>query len=259
VATSADFRAFAQRMLAEDDDMLVSRWRSTSRVTRRPEKRPMRWPVTWASRSPRTPGVGRHQRRRDPAGPRERLPQPGQHLRARGQPVRGFLPRIAATGGSVSVSTESEQSAGQGYRRLGAPGARHPGLPVHGHQRVWSGDLFPRCARRWGRPVPEHWRRRRAARPSRTPACAPSTSWPGRPARGEGARPGGQPRQLERQEGRRRADQERRSPVSFPLLNPTAHRLPGSAGRRAHRDRHGRVVKHEHRLIGIDLARSGRP
>ncbi len=45
--------------------------------------------------------------------------------------------RIAATGGSVSVATESEQSAGQGYPptwQLRAP--RHPGLAVDGHQRL---------------------------------------------------------------------------------------------------------------------------
>jgi 5-methylthioadenosine/S-adenosylhomocysteine deaminase len=51
--------------------------------------------------------------------------------------------RIAATGGSVSVSTESEQSAGQGYPptwRL-----RHHDIPVSLSMDTsvwWSGDLF---------------------------------------------------------------------------------------------------------------------
>src|ERR1051326_5146864 len=51
--------------------------------------------------------------------------------------------RIAATGGSVSVSTESEQSAGQGYPptwRL-----RQHGIPVSLSMDTsvwWSGDLF---------------------------------------------------------------------------------------------------------------------
>ena len=55
--------------------------------------------------------------------------------------------RIAATGGSVSVSTESEQSAGQGYPptwRL-----RKHGIPVSLSMDTsvwWSGDLF--CAMR---------------------------------------------------------------------------------------------------------------
>ena len=45
--------------------------------------------------------------------------------------------RIAATGGSVSVSTESEQSCGQGYPPTWVlRSARHPGVPVDGHQRV---------------------------------------------------------------------------------------------------------------------------
>jgi len=51
--------------------------------------------------------------------------------------------RIAATGGTVSVSTESEQSCGQGYpptwvlRRLGIPVARSMDTSVW-----WSGDMF---------------------------------------------------------------------------------------------------------------------
>ena len=45
--------------------------------------------------------------------------------------------RIAATGGSVSVSTESEQSAGQGYPPTWPlRAARHSGLAVDGHQRL---------------------------------------------------------------------------------------------------------------------------
>ena len=51
--------------------------------------------------------------------------------------TRDSYHRIAATGGSASVSTESEQSAGQGYPptwRLREHGI--PGLAVHGHQRV---------------------------------------------------------------------------------------------------------------------------
>ena len=42
--------------------------------------------------------------------------------------------RIAATGGSASVSTESEQSAA--HPHLGAAPARHPGVAVHGHLGV---------------------------------------------------------------------------------------------------------------------------
>ena len=51
--------------------------------------------------------------------------------------------RIAATGGSVSVSTESEQSAGQGYPPTWA--LRDHGIPVSLSMDTsvwWSGDLF---------------------------------------------------------------------------------------------------------------------
>ena len=51
--------------------------------------------------------------------------------------------RIAATGGSVSVATESEQSAGQGYPPTWA--LRAHGIPVSLSMDTsvwWSGDLF---------------------------------------------------------------------------------------------------------------------
>src|SRR5205823_4540230 len=51
--------------------------------------------------------------------------------------------RIAATGGSVSVSTESEQSAGQGYPSTWQ--LRQYGIPVSLSMDTsvwWSGDLF---------------------------------------------------------------------------------------------------------------------
>ena len=51
--------------------------------------------------------------------------------------------RIAATGGSVSVSTESEQSAGQGYPPTWQ--LRRHGIPVSLSMDTsvwWSGDLF---------------------------------------------------------------------------------------------------------------------
>ncbi|GIF73455.1 amidohydrolase family protein [Asanoa siamensis] len=51
--------------------------------------------------------------------------------------------RIAATGGSVSVATESEQSAGQGYPPTWQ--LRHHGIPVSLSMDTsvwWSGDLF---------------------------------------------------------------------------------------------------------------------
>src|SRR6201999_1125544 len=51
--------------------------------------------------------------------------------------------RIAATGGSVSVSTESEQSAGQGYPPTWAIRAHDIPVSLSMDTTVWwSGDLF---------------------------------------------------------------------------------------------------------------------
>src|SRR5690242_21452804 len=57
--------------------------------------------------------------------------------------TRDSYNRIAATGGSVSVSTESEQSAGQGYPPTWQ--LRNHGIPVSLSMDTsvwWSGDLF---------------------------------------------------------------------------------------------------------------------
>ena len=93
--------------------------------------------------------------------------------------------RIAATGGSVSVSTESEQSAGQGYpptwqvRRYDIPG-----LVVDGHQRLVERRPVLGHADHTGRgPVqgaPGGARQGRHRDATRT--CAPSTSSAGPPA-----------------------------------------------------------------------------
>ncbi|GEL17254.1 amidohydrolase family protein [Pseudonocardia asaccharolytica] len=114
--------------------------------------------------------------------------------------------RIAATGGSVSVSTESEQSAGQGYP---------PTWALRAEQVVeWA-------------------------------------------TRG-GARALGRDGDLGSVEVGRKADlvllRNEHSPVSFPLLNPHGH----VAFQAQRGDVHtvlvnGRIVKHEHRLVGVDL------
>ena len=91
--------------------------------------------------------------------------------------------RIAATGGSVSVSTESEQSAGQGYpptwqlRRYGIPVSLSMDTSVW-----WSADLFTAMRATLARTarvatsMPTRDRRR-----SPTPSCGPSRWSSGRP------------------------------------------------------------------------------
>ena len=100
--------------------------------------------------------------------------------------------RIAATGGSVSVSTESEQSAGQGYpptwqvRRYGIPVSLSMDTSVW-----WSGDLFSRDAddaRR--RPVPRAPRGPRQGRHrDHSPPARRAGRRLGHPRRRAGARP----------------------------------------------------------------------
>jgi len=166
--------------------------------------------------------------------------------------------RIAATGGSVSVSTESEQSAGQGYPTSWA--VRQYGIPVSLSMDTsvwWSGDLFSAMRTTLGADrsrahleahakndtVTHHELRAEHVVAWATRGGADAL---GRDDLGELA-PG------------KKADvvliKNDRSPVSFPVLNPYGH-----VAFQAHRgDVHtvlvnGRVVKHEHQLVDIDLA-----
>jgi 5-methylthioadenosine/S-adenosylhomocysteine deaminase len=169
--------------------------------------------------------------------------------------------RIAATGGSVSVSTESEQSAGQGYPptwRL-----RQHGIPVSLSMDTsvwWSGDLFSAMrstlsadrsrehleAHAQEKTVTHHhlraeqvvdWATRGGSRALHLDALIGSL-----------------------EEGKR-ADvvliKNDDSPVMFPVLHPY-----GQVVFQAQRgDVHtvlvdGRVVKHAHRLVDVDLRRA---
>ena len=147
--------------------------------------------------------------------------------------------RIAATGGSVSVSTESEQSCGQGYPPTWA--LRSYDIPVSLSMDTsvwWSGDLFSamRTHARRG-PLP---RAPRGARQGRHGHQLPPARRPGRrvghPRRRQGARTGRRRRQPRAgQEGRRRADQERPVAGDVPAAQPVRARgLPGPARRRPH-------------------------
>ncbi len=167
--------------------------------------------------------------------------------------------RIAATGGSASVSTESEQSAGQGYPptwRL-----RQHGIPVSLSMDTsvwWSADLFSAMrttlgadrarehleAHARGETVTHHllraeqvveWATRGGSRALLTDSAVGSL-----------------------EEGKK-ADivlvKNDESPAMFPLLNPYGH----VAFQAQRGDVHtvmvnGRIVKHAHLLVGIDLA-----
>jgi 5-methylthioadenosine/S-adenosylhomocysteine deaminase len=169
--------------------------------------------------------------------------------------------RIAATGGSVSVSTESEQSAGQGYPptwRL-----RRHAIPVSLSMDTsvwWSADLFSAMRGTLGADrAREHLE-----------AHSRDETVTHHPLRAEqvvewATRGGSRALRLDSVVGSleqgKKADvvliKNDQSPAMFPLLNPYGH-VVFQAGRG---DVHtvlvnGRVVKHEHRLVGIDLARA---
>jgi cytosine/adenosine deaminase-related metal-dependent hydrolase len=170
--------------------------------------------------------------------------------------------RIAATGGSVSVSTESEQSAGQGYPPTWA--MREHGIPVSLSMDTsvwWSGDLFSAMRTTLGA---DRSREHLAAHAEDRTVTHCSlraeqvVEWATR----------GGAYALDRADlgtlaVGAKADvvliKNDHSPVSFPLLNPYGH----VAFQAQRGDVHtvlvdGRVVKHEHRLVGIDLAAARR-
>ncbi|MFJ6902543.1 amidohydrolase family protein [Streptomyces hokutonensis] len=167
--------------------------------------------------------------------------------------------RIAATGGSVSVSTESEQSAGQGYPTTWA--VRSHDIPVSLSMDTsvwWSGDLFSAMRTTLGADrAREHLEAH--AQGETVTHCALRADQVVEWATRGGARALGREHDLGSIEEGKKADlvllKNDHSPVSFPLLNPYGH----VAFQAQRGDVHtvivdGRVVKHEHRLIDTDLA-----
>jgi 5-methylthioadenosine/S-adenosylhomocysteine deaminase len=167
--------------------------------------------------------------------------------------------RIAATGGSVSVSTESEQSAGQGYPPTWQ--LRTHAIPVSLSMDTsvwWSGDLFSAMrgtlgADRSREHLEAHARQETVTHhPLRAQQVVEWATRGGSRALGLDAVVGS----LE--EGKK-ADvvliKNDASPVMFPILHPYGHVAFQSQRGDVHTVLvNGRVVKHEHQLLGIDLA-----
>jgi cytosine/adenosine deaminase-related metal-dependent hydrolase len=168
--------------------------------------------------------------------------------------------RIAATGGSVSVSTESEQCAGQGYPptwRL-----RRHDIPVSLSMDTsvwWSGDLF--CAMRatLGADRSREHLEAHARQETVTNHHLRAEQVVDWATRG-GSRALGMAALVGSLEPGKKADvvliKNDSSPVSFPILHPYGH----VAFQAQRADVHtvlvnGRVVKHEGKLLGIDLGR----
>ncbi|PRY45038.1 amidohydrolase family protein [Umezawaea tangerina] len=166
--------------------------------------------------------------------------------------------RIAATGGSVSVSTESEQSAGQGYPPTWA--LRAHGIPVSLSMDTsvwWSGDLFSAMRSTLGADRSREHLEAQAKGDTVTHSSLRAqqvVEW----ATLGGARALGRESELGSVEVGKKADlvliKNDHSPVSFPLLNPYGH----IAFQAQRADVHtvvvnGRVVKSDGRLVGVDL------
>jgi cytosine/adenosine deaminase-related metal-dependent hydrolase len=166
--------------------------------------------------------------------------------------------RIAASGGSISVSTESEQSAGQGYPPTWV--LRAHGIPVSLSMDTsvwWSGDLFSAMRTTLGADRSrEHMEAHRDG--DTITHCSLRAEQVVDWATRGGAHALGRDSSLGSLEPGKKADvvliKNDDSPVSFPLLNPYGH----VAFQAQRGDVHtvlvdGKVVKHEHRLVGADL------
>jgi cytosine/adenosine deaminase-related metal-dependent hydrolase len=167
--------------------------------------------------------------------------------------------RIAATGGSVSVSTESEQSAGQGYPPTWA--LREHGIPVSLSMDTsmwWSADLFSAMRTTLGADRSREHLEAHARGDTVTHSSLRAEQVVEWATRG-GARAIGRESDLGSVEVGKKADlvllRNDHSPVSFPLLNPHGH----VAFQAQRGDVHtvlvdGRVVKRDGRLVDVDLA-----
>ncbi|HSN02648.1 MAG TPA: amidohydrolase family protein [Acidimicrobiales bacterium] len=169
--------------------------------------------------------------------------------------------RIAACGSSVSVSTESEQSAGQGYPSSWK--LRQFGIPItlsHDTSVWWSADLFTAMRTTLGADRSRQHFEAHLKGETVTQLDVRSDDVIEWATRG-GSRALGLDSKIGSLEVGKRADivlvKNDESPVMFPIVNPYGH----IAMQAQRADVHtvvidGNIVKHEHRLINIDLAKA---
>src|ERR1700722_10605346 len=175
--------------------------------------------------------------------------------------TRDSYHRIAATGGSVSVSTESEQSAGQGYPPTWQ--LREHDIPVSLSMDTsvwWSGDLFSAMRTTLGADRSREHLEAHARQETVTHCHLRAEDVVDWATRG-GAKALGLDSVVGSLEPGKKADvvliKNDTSPVMFPLLNPYGH----VAFQAQRGDVHtvlvnGQVVKSAHALTGTDLGRA---
>ena len=167
--------------------------------------------------------------------------------------------RIAATGGSVSVATESEQSCGQGYPPTWALRAHDIRVSISMDTSVWqSGDLFTAMRATLGADRSREHLEAHAIGETITNCHLHADQVVEWATRG-GADALGMSDVIGSLEPGKKADvvliKNDRSPAMFPLINPYGHvAMQAQRG-----DVHtvivdGRVVKHEGALVDVDLA-----
>jgi cytosine/adenosine deaminase-related metal-dependent hydrolase len=166
--------------------------------------------------------------------------------------------RIAASGGSASVSTESEQSAGQGYPSSWI--LRQYDIPIslsHDTSVWWSSDFFTAMRSTVGSDRSrQHFESQLKGEQvvNLDLRCEEVVHWATR----GGAKALGLEDKVGSLEVGKRADvvliKNDNSPAMFPIINPYGHVV--MQAQRADVDTvviDGNIVKHEHMLVGIDL------
>lgn len=166
--------------------------------------------------------------------------------------------RIAATGGHVSVSTESESTCGQGYPPTWV--LRSHAIPVALSMDTsvwWSGDMFSAMRATLSADRAREHLEAHARGETVTNCQLRADEVVGWATRG-GARALGLDSVVGSVEVGKKADlvliRNEQSPVMFPLINPYGH--VAFQAQRGDVDTvlvNGRVVKRDHRLVGVDL------
>ena len=265
-ATAPEFRDFVSRRITPGDDMLG--FSMAFDVTGDPEfperaafevARDLGVPVTHARRR-----LGRDERRTASAScTTTGSPAPDTVYVHAATLSEDSYQRIAATGGSVSVSTESEQSCGQGYPPTWQ--LRNHDIPVSLSMDTsvwWSGDVFSAMRSTIGADRSrEHLEAH--AKGDTVTNCHLRVDQVVEWATLGGARALGLDDAVGSLEVGKKADvvliKNDASPVMFPLLNPYGHVVFQAQRGDVHTVLvDGRVVKHEHALVGVDLAAARR-